>query len=542
MTCIDYLILGSGFSGATVALRLAEAGKQVVILERGRRWQGKDLPESLREPAAAHFPEPGDKHFYWGRQILNPQRQRLGLFEIRQFRQLQGLVSAGVGGGSLIWANVVVKAHEESFFKGWPPGTNLESLEQYYLRASTHLQPSAIPGVYPNSEQLSSTYRSSALAQSAEAIPRAALHRAAAAKLGLDWKPCQLAVQFESTAPFEDGALGAAARPACNFCGLCAAGCPRGSKNSVDLTYLPAAMALGAELRTLHEVFAIIPDGSTYLVHFNRFGEDGQLIERSSLRAKNVLLACGTFASTELLLKCKAKGYLRGLSPALGSQFSINGNVLSAALDPHGKGISSGTNNGPAVASMIDFGNYVVEDIANPIWAAGVVGAAPLARIYNFLRSYLGLKSSPERLARLTLDLLVYVGVGLDQAQGQLSLNKFGQLSLNWPSLRSDPAIQAQHRAQKTIAEALGRQYIPDVFSTFGRAFTYHPLGGAAMGSCKKSGVLDAYGAVFDYPGLYVVDGSIVPQALGRNPTYTICALAERAAEHMLRPQSFFGM
>src|SRR5262249_43942388 len=109
MNKFDVVVVGTGFGGGTVALRQAQAGKSVCVLERGRRWKGKNLVSLPEDKPADSFPELGDQHFFWGRQFWRPGRQRLGLYEIRQFVNLQGLLGAGVGGGSLIWANVVIE-------------------------------------------------------------------------------------------------------------------------------------------------------------------------------------------------------------------------------------------------------------------------------------------------------------------------------------------------------------------------------------------------------------------------------------------------
>ena len=518
MNKYDYVVLGSGFGGATAALRLAQSGKDVLVLERGKRWRGKNIPALAGDPHSSPFPEAGDPDFFWARKLLNPFRRRLGLYEARQFSNLQGLTAAGVGGGSLIWANVVVKAHEEAFTQGWPAGTDLDALTPYYQRARGYLRPARIPAA-------------PGLA-SARSIERALLHKQAARCLGRPWSDVEVAVNFgdELAVPAQNGF--GARQMACNFCGLCSAGCPRGAKNTTDLTYLAAAEAAGAEVRPLHEVTAIEACQSGYVLHTQRYDLEGRLAERLSIEAAHVVVACGSFGSTELLLRSRKKGLLKGLSLALGSKFSINGNVLSGALNPGGDG--SGLNEGPAIASMIDFGKLAVEDIANPIWAAGLVGGTQISRAVNFLRAYLGFKMTPKQMSRLAADLLVYVGVGLDSAGGSLYLNRFGGLSLSWPDLKSEPVIQAQHRAQRAIAEALGREYVADVFSTFGRQFTYHPLGGCPMADSPEHGVVDPSGEVYGHPGLYVLDGSIVPTALGRNPSYTICALAERAIERIV--------
>lgn len=519
MNKYDYVVLGSGFGGATVALRLVEAGKSVLVLERGVRFAGKNLLALKREEQSIAYPELGDKNFFWARSLLNPFRQRMGLFQLRQFKQLQGLVAAGLGGGSLIWANVVVEAHEEAFHKGWPVGIKLETLAQYYGMAREYLRPASIPGS-PSFDGRSG----------AGQIHRAELHRLAAERIGEPWRPVEIAVNFgDEHKPLPNG-FGSARQLGCNFCGLCSAGCPQSAKNTVDRSYIAAAEALGAELATGHEVEAIEADEHGYILHLRHYDAEGRLKKRLRLQANKVVLACGSFGSTELLLRSRSRGLLKGLSPALGSKFSINGNVLSAALDPLGEGRF---NNGPAISSMIDFGNYAVEDFANPSWAAGMVGSSQFWRAYYFMRAYLGFKLSPEKLAALTQDLLIYVGVGMDSSSGRLKLNSFGQLAIDWPGLASEPAIEAQHRAQKSIAESLGRQYVPDVFSTFGRQFTYHPLGGCPMADSRQEGVVNQFGEVYGHPGLYVADGSIVPTALGRNPAYTICALSERVAERI---------
>jgi cholesterol oxidase len=515
----EYIVLGTGFGGGTLAFRLAQAGKSVLVLERGRRWHGKNLPSTALDPASSAFPEPGDPDFFWSRKLMSPGQNRLGLYQLRQFRALQGLVAAGVGGGSLIWANVVVQAHEDGFCKTrWPAGINLDLLSPYYKRARSFLLPASIPRVGESA--------------AAEIIPRAELLRVAAERLGKRWSPVEVAVRFGNTREAERNGFGNARQLGCNFCGLCSAGCPQGAKNSVDLSYIAAAEAAGAELRPLHEARLVEQVDDGYVLHVKRYDTEGRCLANLRMHARNLILACGTFGSTELLLRSRSQGMLRNLSPALGSKFSINGNVLSGALYHRGDG--AGLANGPAVASMIEFGNYVVEDVANPSWAAGMVGGTQLSRAYHFLRAYLGFRMSPEQTAALAKNLLVFVGVGIDSANGRLKLNGLGQLCLDWPKLKNEPALRAQHEAQRAIAEALGREYVPDVFSTFGRQFTYHPLGGCPMADTADGGVVNQYGEVFGHPGLFIADGSIVPSALGRNPAYTICALAERVAEHML--------
>lgn len=520
----DVAVIGSGFGGGTVALRMAQAGKSVCVLERGRRWKGRNLPPHPADPQTTDFPEFGDRHFFWGRRLWRPTRQRLGLYEIRQFINLQGLVGAGVGGGSLIWANVVIEAPEHIFARGWPRDLSRASLERYYRLADPFLKPHMVPGVPGIAETVNG-----------RTVKRAEALKAAADALGRPWSPVRVAVNFADEQRAQANGHGAARQLGCNYCGLCTAGCPQNAKNTVDLTYIAAAEALGAEVRPLHLVTAIEPlDGGGYRLHYKRFQLNGQLVEKSYIEARQVAIAAGSFGTTELLLRAKKRGLLPNLSSALGRRFSINGNVLSGALQKGVSGVRAETNSGPAIASMIDFGEFAVEDIANPTWSAGIVGASNLGRILAFALAMGEYKPSPEAIARKAKDLLVYVGVGEDSASGRLRLNPLGLLTLDWPGgIGNEPVVRKLHAAMQAMAEAQGRQYVPNVFSIFNRLVTYHPLGGCPMADLPEAGVVDSCGRVYHYPGVYIADGSIIPTAIGRNPSYTIAALAERVAEKM---------
>jgi len=520
----DVVVVGSGFGGGTVALRSAQDGKTVCVLERGRRWRGKNLPARESDQPTTPFPELGDKHFFWGRQLWRPQRQRLGLFEVRQMLNLQGLVGAGVGGGSLIWANVVIEAPEKIFARGWPAGVDLYELQRYYRLADRYLRPALVPGTPSVPDPVNGRM-----------VTRAQMLKATADQLGKPWRPVRVAVNFGDENNPQANGHGAARQLGCNYCGLCLAGCPQNAKNTVDITYIAAAEALGAEVRPLHKVTAVEPaDGGRWRVHFRRYDPDGRLAETGYLEAKQVVLAAGSFGSTELLLRSRASGMLRQLSPALGSRFSINGNVLSGALNPGASGLNLDSDRGPVIASMIDYGDYAIEDYANPTWTAGLVSTSNWSRISTFALAMAGHKFSASALARKALDMLVYVGVGMDSARGRLKLNKLGMLSLDWPGgINNEPVVLSLHKAMSQLASAQGRKYVPNVFSIFNRLVTYHPLGGCPMADNPQEGVVDSLGRVFGYPGLYVADGSLIPTAIGRNPSYTIAALAERIAEHM---------
>jgi cholesterol oxidase len=521
----DAVVVGSGFGGGTIAMRLARAGRNILVLERGRRWRGKNLLPVAGEPETTAFPNLGENHFFWGRQFWRPNKQRLGLFELRQMINLQGLVGAGVGGGSLIWANVVIEAPEDIFKHGWPGGIDKDFLQKYYRRADPFLRARTVPGVpgIPHPD--------------GRTIKRTELLKQAAEKIGEQWSPVKIAVNFGDEAKAARNGHGAARQLGCNYCGLCSAGCPQNAKNTADITYIAAAEAAGAEVRALHEVTGVEPLGvnGPYRVHFNRFSIDGHIAERGAVIANQVIISAGTFGTTELLLKSKQSGLLPNLSDQLGKRFSTNGNVLSGALNTKSAGADDSLNDGPAIGSMINFDSHVVEDYANPTWAAGIVGSSNMQRALSFALAMAGHQPTEAALRKKAKDLLVYVGVGADQAKGKLKLSPLGGLSLDWPGgINNDPIVKALHASMRRIAESLGRKYVPNVFSIFNRPLTYHPLGGCAMADSAETGVVSRDGEVFGYPNLYVADGSIVPTAIGRNPSYTIAALAELIAEGIL--------
>lgn len=520
----DAVVVGSGFGGGTTALRLAQAGFSVCVLERGRRWRGKNLPPVADDSSSTVFPELGDKHFFWGRELWRPSRQRLGLFQMRQMVNLQGLVGAGVGGGSLIWANVVIDAPEWIFDGNWPSDINRSMLTPYYRLADPFLRAQFVPGVRGIPDYAMG-----------RTVPRTEQLRLAAQRLGQRWSPVRIAVNFDDEHnPLRNG-HGAARQLGCNYCGLCSAGCPQNAKNTVDKTYIAAAESLGVEVKPLHVVTSLQPTKDGWRVFCKRYDEDGTLAEATHFDCRKLILSAGTFGTTELLLKARRSGALTGLSDALGTRFSFNGNVLSGALRPETSGANVDTNSGPAIGSMIDFGRFVVEDFANPTWAAGIVGASNVGRITSFALALAGRKPTAEALAAKAKDLLVYVGVGADSARGRLALNALGQLSLAWPGgIDNEPVVRELHKAMGGIAHSLGRVYVPNVFSIFNRPLTYHPLGGCPMADTADRGVVDSHGRVFGYSNLFIADGSIVPTAIGRNPSYTIAALAERVSQAII--------
>jgi len=552
----DAVVVGSGFGGSVSAYRLAQAGRSTMVLERGQAYPPGSFARNPYEMSRA-FWEPKDGLF--------------GLFDIRSFRKLEAIISSGLGGGSLIYANVLLRKDERWFVKDSPlPGGGYEhwpisrdDLERHYTAVEAMLTPS--PSPYPD-------------------LPKAKALREAAQALGLDTFHPPLAISFSppggQPAPKqiipepEYGNLHGLTRLTCRLCGECDIGCNEGAKNTLDHTYLSAARHLGADLRTLCEVTGIAPlDGGGFEVVYTQYGTDPDRTgERSRsqhrVRCTNLFIAAGTFGTTSLLLRNRVS--LPGLGRALGSRFSGNGDLLTFCMGAKAEGPTGGMrlidgSYGPVITTAMrvpdgldegghrrgyyvqeagfpDFANWLIETAAV---ASSVHRAAAVAR--DLLKYRLGKRYESTISAeiaklvgqgKLGSSALPLLGMGRDIADGRIVLRD-GELDVQWTSATSMQYFTAMRETMREIADALHAEYHDSPLWWTRRVVTVHPLGGAPMGRHVHEGVVDAYGESFGHPGLFVVDGSQMPGPVGPNPAFTIAALADRAVEHLLeRPQS----
>jgi cholesterol oxidase len=503
----DVVVIGSGFGGAITACRLAEAGRSVCVLERGRRWEPADFPRSPRQVASDAF---------W-----DTESGRFGLLDHRAFGGMQVLCASGVGGGSLVYFNVHARPPASVFDDArWPADISLETLDPYYRRVERMLQ--ARPLVPPAGRALP---------------PRTEIFQEACLRTGREAELLRIAVHT--------GAPDGAQLP-CDYSGNCAIGCAAGAKNTLDRTYLPLAERHGAEIRASSQADTIEPRRDCYRVSYrDSAGGDTLWVE-----AGTVIVAAGTLGSTELLLRCRdVTRSLPRLGRALGSGFSGNGDVLlaSALTD---RDVDPGR--GPSITAGVDVATArqeaYVEDLGFPdplVWFVEgmLANATPTLNLLRwgklFLQGTLRIDGATERIgherARLlgegrTRGYLPFLGMCEDAADGRLVLDRSGHLDLHWDPRASRRNFAELEDAMRRLSEALGGSYVP---SPLGPPLTAHPLGGCPMGA-PGEGVVDAFGEVHGHPGLFVVDGSIVPTALARNPSATIGALAERAAFHMI--------
>jgi cholesterol oxidase len=513
----DAIVIGSGFGGAVTSCRMAEAGMRVLVLERGRRWD------------SSSFPRKADDAWVWDH--AHPEK-RNGWLDFRLQRGVSVALGAGVGGGSLIYANVQAEAPRELFDSNWPAEVTYDELKPYYDRVDRMLKPRTLP-----ERQLTKSFE---------------LIRDAAAATGYQnrFRAMPLAVTFDDAWHYgladpsnvrhsktwinEHGKE----QGTCVHCGNCYLGCQVNARNTLDLNYLARAEALGAELRPLHIVRAIESMDNEYRVDFSRI-ENRRLIPGSAT-ARRVVVAAGSLGSTELLLRCRDQfRTLPHISAALGHRWSANGDFLTISIQKQ----PVNPTEGPTITAALDFldgsiggQRFFVQDGGFPEFFRSVVESAVKfdRKNLSFNLMVFGLAFALRRQGNLA-NMMPWFGQAVDAADGQLYLGRAftkpwqTRLKLKWKPASSKEAIDAIFEMHCRLAEATGgRPLAPFVWTLLKSLITPHPLGGCSMAERPENGVVNHRGEVFGYRNLYVADGSIVPRAIGLNPSKTIAALSER--------------
>jgi cholesterol oxidase len=547
---VEAVVVGSGFGGSVAAFRLAEAGRRVVVLERGRAHPPGSFP---RDPAGVVG------------NLWDPPHGYYGMFDLWSFRGLESVVSSGLGGGSLIYANVLLRKDEHWFVDDLPGGGHWEwpidrtILEPHYDEVEQALCAQPYPfGTAPY-----------------DATPKTIAMRDAAATNGATWLLPPLGVTFAAPGrpprPGERFATGetnlhGVERSTCRLCGECDIGCNDGAKNTLDLTYLSEATRLGAEIRTLAEVRALEPrPGGGFLVTYVQHDPTGPG-RRSSLptvrlRCDRLILSAGTFGSPYLLLRNRSA--FSGLSPALGTKFCGNGDLLTflrarASSDPASRVFDPSY--GPVITSAVRYPDaldgdgvtgrgFYVEDGGVPAfisWLSEAARAPSLTRrtaMFLLRRAWAHLRGRPR--ANVTAQVIALAGrqsserslpllaMGRDVPDGVMRLTD-GGLDIRWTTKSSRAYFDRVQAAVGALGLALDARYKHTPLWLFKRVVTVHPLGGCPMGRNAQEGVVDDRGQVFGYPGLFVADGSTMPGPIGPNPSLTIAAFADRAAEVMV--------
>ncbi len=534
MTQFDVIVIGSGFGGATTAARLSEAGMKVLVLERGRRWCSETRPK----PDATRYPREPQDPWLWKPGC--PETHN-GWLDLRVFDRMAVAQGAGVGGGSLIYANVSVEAPASAFAKGWPKEIDYAELRPHYDRVKETMNVRPVPANQWN--------------------PRMRLMQDAAKAIG---KPERFR-QIDLAVTFDDALTLDPAHPpeysasrtvvnrqgveqgTCVHVGQCDIGCPVDAKNTLDLNYLPLAERKGAEIRALHLVTDIAPladqDGAGgWRVSFDRI--DAKLHTRTAgaATARHLVIAAGSLGSTEILLRARDRGMGR-LSPYLGHGWSSNGDFLTPAVHAD-RDVRPSV--GPTIACVIDFldrsvdgQSFWIQDGGIPDSLGGMLARMDASQADGsiskwFLEGLHGHLRGDEPLKHI----MPWFAQSVDAGDGDLRLKRpwwiFGKkgLDLRWDPAASRPTIDAVVAMHRTLAAATnGVPLVPPTWTALKYLVTPHPLGGCNLASTPDEGVVDHRGAVFGYKNLWVCDGAIIPEAIGVNPSRTIAALAERNAQ-----------
>jgi|HubBroStandDraft_3_1064219.scaffolds.fasta_scaffold06526_1 cholesterol oxidase len=518
----DFIVVGSGFGGSVSALRLAEKGYRVLVIEAGKRWRTEDFPRtnwSLRK-------------FLWLPAFFCYGIQRLTLL-----RDVLVLSGAGVGGGSLVYANTLLVPRDEAFERGtWPAGTDWKRvLAPHYAVARRILGVTRNPHLWEGDRRLLDFARS----------------------LGKEdtFEPTEVAVLFGERAGEEvgDPYFGGEGPPraTCTYCGGCMVGCRHNAKNTLDKNYLFFAERLGAEILPETRVTAVREDGRGGYLVATECSTAKLRKRRRTLRARGVVLAAGALGTVDLLLKCKEAGDLPRLSPALGRYVRTNSEVLcgSTARDDrvdYSRGIAIASGFHPAPDTYMEVVRYSAgSDAMSFLGTLATDGGTRLGRPLrwaatclrhplDFLRTL-----SPFGWARRSTIVLV-----MQTLESSLRLVRerrwywpFGKglTSRRAPDQPPVPSyIPVANQASRHIAEATGgfaSSAVNEVLLNV--PTTAHILGGAPMAASPADGVIDSRNRVFGYDDFYVIDGSMIPSNLGVNPSLTITALAEHAMSHV---------
>ena len=514
----DYVVIGSGFGGSVAALRLAEKGYSVLVLEQGRRWRDQDLPKTNWNL----------RRFLWA-----PWFRFFGPFKFSFFKHLWVIHGVGVGGGSLVYANTHLRPGD-AFYNApeWKDLADWKSeLAPFYDKAEKMLGVIDWKHVTPADEVLREVARDIG-AEETFAMTRVAVFAGEPGKTVAD-------PYFGGEGPPRTG---------CTQCGQCMVGCRVGAKNSLVKNYLYLAEKRGVSVRPETRVLDIKPaaDGS-YEIISQKSG--GLLPLKKNIKARKVIVAAGCVGTMNLLLKCKHHtGSLPNLSERLAVVVRTNSEAITGIIEratpdtrDHAKGIAITSHFKPDAVTTVEPVRYGRgSDFIRLLYAPAGDGFTALSRIMGCIRTVLARPTDLLLFFRLRdLTKHSFMLLVMQHLDNHLSFTlgrsvftgfKRGAVSIS-PEKKKIPAyIPIAADVTRRVGEKLNALPIngtPEIL--LNTATTAHLIGGAPIGSTIREGVINSRHEVHGYPGLYVMDASAIPANLGVNPSLTITAMTERA-------------
>ncbi len=532
----DFAIIGSGFGGSVSAMRLTEKGYTVLVLEKGRRYEDRDFAKSNWQ--------------FW-KYLWLPVLRSHGILQISVLKGVMVLHGAGVGGGSLGYANVLEVPSEETFAT---PAWNLN------LKWGEVLRPH-----YETAKKMLGVARNPKLWRADEVLKQIAEERG----MGHTFRPTDVGAYFgEGGVTVPDPFFGGEgpARAGCTHCGGCMVGCRHNAKNTLPKNYLYFAEKNGAEVTAEVEVVDVKPlaiDSGQRTVNHQPSTANYKVIYQSStspfkrkqrVHAKNVILSAGVIGTMKLLLNLRdVKKSLPKLSPRLGDMVRTNSEALLGSIARtsdvnYSKGVSiSSIFNADEVtrvepvrypdgSSLMRFlGAPLVSDVTNV--PARIFRS--LTWIFRHPMDYLRAMVFPKWAHNVTILLIMqHVDNHMKFRIGRSPLTFFrrGLVAERDADHQIHARVDAGHDVTREFAGRINGAALGSVTeNVFNLPTTAHILGGAPMGQNAEEGVVDENFEVHNYKGMYIIDGSIMPANPGVNPSLTITALAEYAMSKIKR-------
>lgn len=528
----DVVVIGSGFGGSVAALRLSEKGYRVAVLEAGGRFEADDLPRTSWDI----------RRFLWA-----PALGCYGIQRVHFLKDVAILAGAGVGGGSLNYANTLYEPLD-AFYDDpqWSVAADWRrELGPFYDRAKRVLGVATNPVMTPSDLAMRQVAEEMGVGPTFQLAP-----------VGVFFGPPGTRPGTTVPDPYFGGQ--GPPRRTCLQCGECMTGCRHGAKNTLLTNYLYLAEKAGATVFPLTTVRSLAP-GRTggWEVSTRPTGWPGAGRRPRVFRAPQVVLAAGTWGTQRLLHAMALEGYLPALSPTLGRLTRTNSESLLGAVVPHRRGAK------PRAAGAPDYSRGVA--ITSSFYPAPDTHVEPVryGRGSNLMGLFATALVSPDqdhegggRLpGRTVMRALVHrptaflrgldlwhwsertvIALVMQARDNSLTISARRGL-LGRPRLtsrqghgRPNPVrVPVGHEVARRLSTVIGGQPAGNWGELLGMPMTAHFLGGAVMGASEKTGVVDFWNRVFNYPGLHIVDGSVLPANPGVNPSLTITALAERA-------------
>ncbi len=539
----DYIVIGSGFGGSVSAMRLSQKGYRVAVIESGKRWTGKDFPNSNWNAFK----------FFWF-----PKLFMYGIQRINLLNHVMILSGAGVGGGSLVYANTLYVPKPEFFRSAVVRGMGGEKkLMPFYKLAERMLGVTKNPRLWEVDQLMQDTAADFGVADS--------------------FTPTPVGIYFGDREKAKDPYFGGEgpARLGCNFCGGCMVGCRYDSKNTLDKNYLYFAEQLGARIIPETKVVDVLPLDANGEFDVDADGSHGYEIRtesttgwfgtpRRKFRTRGVVFSAGVLGTVGLLTKLKQRNHLSRLSHRLGSTVRTNSESIVGVTVPKRE---TDFSRGIAITSSVHIDeNTHIEPVR---YAKGQDAMGSLATIMTDgggniprpLRFLLNIFRNPVTFLRTLIpfgfaqkSIILLVMQSLDN-----SIHLVRKRRWIWPfqkTLTSDASEGSDHiptyiPEANDFARRLAERTGGYARSSYNEVLldvptTAHILGGACMGASADEGVIDLENRVHGYENMLVCDGSMIPANPGVNPSLSITALSERAMslippKHGVKKMQHFG-